>query len=80
MALAALNHDLVAPIDPPGVALAAAIRLTLGGGHAMAARSIGEALANDGNACGCCRSNRSCTSAPGRICGPDRSPPRSRAA
>jgi tetratricopeptide (TPR) repeat protein len=52
LALAALNRDLVAHIDPPGVALAAAIRLALGGGHAAAARSIGEALAaaSDGNA------------------------------
>ena len=32
LALAALNRDLVAHIDPPGVALAAAIRLALGGG------------------------------------------------
>ena len=52
LALAALNRDLVAHIDPPGVALAAAIRLALGGGHAAAARCIGEALAaaTDGNA------------------------------
>ena len=52
LALAALNRDTIAATDSQTLALAAAVRLALGGSHAAAARTIGDALvlAEEGNA------------------------------
>jgi DNA-binding winged helix-turn-helix (wHTH) protein/Tfp pilus assembly protein PilF len=52
LALAALNRDPIATVDPQTVALARAVRLALGGSHPAAVRTIGEALAaaDEGNA------------------------------
>jgi DNA-binding winged helix-turn-helix (wHTH) protein len=52
LALAALSRDLAGTSDPQARALAAAIRLSVGGAHADAARSITDALAaaDEGNA------------------------------